>query len=140
LLGSAKEDIVKTLAFLIGLLIVAVGAVGIIAPSGLVWIAEHSVTSGAFYVVATVRVAFGFILISVASASRAPKALRVLGCLILIAGITTALTGLVAIARAHAIIEWWLRQGSGVLRLTDVLVLALGGFVAYACAPARRAA
>jgi hypothetical protein len=29
-----------------------------------------------------------------------------LGCLILIAGITTALTGLVAIERAHAIIEW----------------------------------
>ena len=130
----------KTLAFVIGLLIVAVGAVGIIAPSGLVWIAEHSVTSGAFYVIATVRVAFGLVLISVASVSRAPKTLRVLGYLILIAGITTALTGLVAIERAHAIIEWWLRQGSGVVRLTGIPLLALGGFVAYACAPARRAA
>ena len=36
----------KTLAFVIGLLIGVVGAVGIIAPSCLVWIAEHSVTSG----------------------------------------------------------------------------------------------
>jgi len=139
-LGSAKADIVKTLSFVIGLLIVAVGAVGIIAPSGLVWIAEHSVTSGAFYVIATVRVAFGLILISVASVSRAPKTLRVLGYLILIAGITTALTGLVAIERAHAIIEWWLRQGSGVVHLTGIPLLAFGGFVAYACAPARRAA
>ncbi len=130
----------KTLAFVIGLLIVAVGAVGIIAPSGLVWIAEHSVTSGAFYVIATVRVAFGLVLISVASVSRAPKTLRVLGYLILIAGITTALTGLVAIESAHAIIEWWLLQGSGVIRLTGIPLLALGGFVAYACAPARRAA
>jgi hypothetical protein len=131
---------VKTLAFVIGLLIVAVGAVGIIAPSGLVWIAEHSVTSGTFYVIATVRVAFGLILISVASVSRAPKTLRVLGYIILILGITTALTGLVAIEDAHATIEWWLRQGSGVIRLTGIPVLALGGFVAYACAPARRAA
>jgi len=130
---------VKTLAFVIGLLIVAVGAVGIIAPSGLVWIAEHSVTSGAFYVIATVRVAFGLVLISVASVSRAPKTLHVLGYLILIAGITTALTGLVAIERAHAIIEWWLRQGFSVIRLTGIPVLALGGFIAYACAPARRA-
>ncbi len=130
----------KTLAFVIGLLIGAVGVVGIIAPSGLVWIAEHSVTSGAFYVIATVRVAFGLILISVASVSRAPKTLRVMGCLILIAGITTALMGLVAIERAHTIIEWWLRQGSDVIRLTGIPVLALGGFVAYACAPARRAA
>ena len=43
--------------------------------------------------------------------------------------------GLLGIERARAIIEWWLQQGSGVVRLTGVLVLALGGFVAFACAP-----
>jgi len=131
---------VKTLAFVFGLCISAVGAVGILAPSSLVWLAQHFVTSGAFYVIATVRIAFGLILISVASASRAPKALRVLGYVILILGITTALTGLVAIGRAQGAIEWWLQQGSGLVRLTGVLLLALGGFVAYACAPARPAA
>ena len=130
----------KTLAFGVTLVIMAVGAVGVVAPSGLVWVAQHSVTSGAFYVIATVRVAFGLVLISVASVSRAPRTLRVLGYLILIAGITTALTGLVAMDRARAIVEWWLQQGSGVVRLTGVVVLAVGGFVAYACAPARRAA
>jgi hypothetical protein len=128
---------VRNLAFVLALLISAVGAVGILVPSALVWIAQHSVTSGAFYVIATVRVAFGLVLISVASVSRAPKTLRVLGYLILIAGITAALTGLVAIERARAIIELWLQQGSGVVRVTGVLVLALGGFVAYACAPTR---
>ena len=130
----------KNLAFVVGLCIATVGGVGIFAPSGLVWIAQHSVTSGAFYFIATVRVAFGLALISAASASRAPKAVRVLGYVILIAGITTALTGLLAIGRARAIIDWWWQQGLGVVRLTGVLVLALGGFVAYACAPARRAA
>ena len=130
----------KTLAFAAGLLIAAIGAVGIIAPSGLLWIARHSVTSGAFYVIAAVRVAFGLVLISVASVSRAPKTLRVLGYLILIAGIATALTGLVAIERADAIIGWWLRRGSGVVRLTGIPLLVLGGFVAYVCAPPRRAA
>jgi hypothetical protein len=140
MLDRAKGDIVKTLAFVIGLLILAFGAVGIIAPSGLVWIAQHSVTSGVFYVVATVRVAFGLVLISVAPVSRSPKALRVLGYIILITGITTAMMGLVAIERAHAIIEWWLQQGSVVVRITGIPVMALGGFVAYACAPARRAA
>ena len=130
----------KNVAFVVALLILAVGAVGILVPSSLVWIAQHSVTSGAFYIIATVRVALGLVLISVASLSRAPKALRVLGYLIVIAGIATALTGLLAIERARAIIEWWLQQGSGVVRLAGVLVLALGGFVAYTCAPARRAA
>jgi hypothetical protein len=138
-LGSEKGNIVKTLAFVIGLLIVAVGAVGIIAPSCLVWIAEHSVTSGALYVIATVRVAFGLLLISAASVSRAPKTLLVLGCLILIAGITTALTALVAMERAQAMIDWWLRH-EPIVRLTGIPLLALGGFIAYTCAPARCAA
>jgi hypothetical protein len=131
---------VKNLAFVVGLCIVTVGGVGILAPSGLVWIAQHSVTSGAFYLIATVRVAFGLVLISAASASRAPKAVRVLGYVILLAGITTALTGLLAIGRARDIIDWWWQLGSGAVRLTGVLVLALGGFIAYACAPGRRAA
>jgi hypothetical protein len=131
---------VKTLAFVIGSAIATVGGVGIIAPSGLVWIAEHSLASGAFYLIATVRIAFGVVLISVASVSRAPRAMRALGVLILIMGITTALAGLAAIERADAMIEAWLRQGSGVVRLTGIPLVALGGFVAYACAPNRRPA
>ncbi len=130
----------KTLAFGMTLVIAAVGAVGVVMPSGLVWIAHHSLNPGAFYVIAIARVAFGLLLISVASVSRAPKTLRVLGYFILIAGMATAVMGLVGMERARAIIEWWLQQGPGVVRLTAVVVLALGSFVAYACAPARRAA
>ena len=73
-----------------------------------------------------------------ASASRSPKTIRVLGYFILIVGIATALTGLVAMEHARAIIEWWVQQGPGVVRLTSVHVLALASFVASACAPARR--
>jgi hypothetical protein len=131
---------VKTVALVIGLLIAAFGAVGILAPAGPVWIAERSVTPAVFYLVSVVRVAFGLILISVASASRAPRTLRVMGALILIAGIATALMGLLDIERARTMVDSWLRQGSGVVRLTGVLLLALGGFVAYACAPSRRTA
>lgn len=130
----------KTLAFMFGLCISAVGAVGVLAPSGLVWLAQHFSSSSEFYVLAMVRIAFGLVLIRVASASRAPKALRVLGYVIVILGVTTALTGLVAIEQARGTIEWWVQQGSGFQRPTSVLVLALGGFVAYACAPARRPA
>ena len=130
----------KTLAFCVALVFMAVGIVGILVPSGFVWVLQHVVTSGAFYIIATVRVAFGLALISAASVSRAPKALRVLGYLILIAGIITALMGLVGMERARAIIEWELQQGTGFFRFAGILVLAIGGFIAYACAPARRAA
>jgi uncharacterized membrane protein YidH (DUF202 family) len=130
----------KTLAFGCGLCIAAVGVVGIAAPSGLVWLAQHFVSAGAFYVIASVRIAFGLILISAASASRSPTALRLLGYVIVILGITTALTGLLAIGQARDTIEWWMQQGAWVVRLTSVPPLALGAFVAYACVPTRRAA
>jgi uncharacterized membrane protein len=134
-----EQNTMKTLAFCIALFIFAAGAVGLLMPSGLEWMARHSLTSSAFYVIGTVRAALGLLLISVASASRLPKTLRVLGCLILIAGISTVLTGLLAMEQARGIIEGWMQQGSGVIRLTCIPVLVLGGLVAYACAPARRA-
>jgi hypothetical protein len=131
---------VKTLAFVIGLCIAAVGVGGMLAPSSLLWIAQHSVTPGAFYLIAAVRVLFGLVLISAASASRAPRTLRIVGYVIVVAGLATALTGLVGIERARTIIDWWLQQGAGIIRLTSVVLVALGGFVAYACVPVRRAA
>lgn len=130
----------KTLAFVCGLCISAVGAAALVVPSGLVWLAQQFVTSSAFYVIAAIRVAFGLILITAAPASRTPTALRLLGYLILILGITTALAASIAIEPSRSAIEWWLRQGPGVVRLTTVPILVLGGFVAYACAPVRSTA
>ncbi|MGD0887477.1 MAG: hypothetical protein ABSA46_21755 [Thermodesulfovibrionales bacterium] len=122
----------KTLAFVVSLVIIAVGAVGILAPPALVWIAQHSLAPVELYSIAAVRVAFGLLLISVASASRAPKTLRVVAFIPLVAGIATPFVG---IERAQTVTQ----QGSGVVRLSAVPLLALGGFIAYACAPARRA-
>lgn len=130
----------KNLAFVAGLLILAIGAVGIVDPSAMVWLVPYAVTSGMFYVFGAIRVALGLVLVSVASASRSPRALRVVGYVILVAGVATVLTGLVAIERARAIIDWWMQEGSVLVRCTAAGVAALGGFIAYACAPGRRAA
>jgi uncharacterized membrane protein YidH (DUF202 family) len=132
-----ERHTLKNLAFVFALLILIAGVGGILEPAGLVWIAQHTVTSGAYWVVALVRVAFGIVLISAASASRAPRAIRVLGIVVVIVGITTAVTAMVGMVRAREIIEWWLQQGPVIVRLSAVPVLLLGGFVAYACAPVR---
>jgi hypothetical protein len=132
-----EEDAVKTLAFVIALCIVAVSTVGILAPSSLVWLAHRALAPAALYAVAGIRVAFGIILISAAPASRTPRTLRALAAIPLLAAAATPIVG---VERAPAIIEWWTQQGLGVVRLTGVPLLAFGGFVAYACAPARRAA
>gem|GEM_PF-342833 len=128
----------KTLTFGIALGIAALGIVGIFLPSALLWLAPRTATPVAFSLIGAVRIAFGLLLISVASSSRAPKTLRVLGYFIVIAGIATSLTGLVAIEYARALIEWWTRQDSYLIRFSGVVLVILGSFIVYACAPDRR--
>lgn len=132
----------KTLAFVLGVCIVAVGTFGILVPSTLPWVDRIFVSSGTvgFYVVAGVRLALALILISVASASRLPRAIQVLGYAILLLGIITALMGLLAVKQGNAAIEWWLHLGPGIWRFAWALILVLGAFIAYACAPKRRSA
>jgi hypothetical protein len=89
----------KTLAFVMSLVIIAVGAVGILAPRALVWIAQHSLAPAELYSVAAVRVAFGLLLVSVASGSRAPKTLRVVAFIPLVASLRTPAYRLDALLR-----------------------------------------
>ena len=130
----------KTLAFVIGLCIIAVGILGILSPSALVWIAQRFGTPADWYALGAVRVAVGVLLLSVAKTSRAPRMLRVVAFIPLLAGLGALATPFVGVERARATLEWWSRLGSGPVRLSAIPLLVLGGFIAYACAPARRAA
>jgi hypothetical protein len=127
---------VKTLAFVIGLYILAVGVIGMIAPSSLIWIAQRFTTPMDWYALAAVRIAVGLLLLSVAKASRTPRTLRVVAFVPLIAALAIPVLG---VEHARATVEWWMAQGSGLIRLSAVPLLALGGVIVYACAPARRA-
>jgi hypothetical protein len=133
---------VKTLAFVIGLIIAAVGIVGIVAPSALIWVGQPFTTPVAWhwYALATVRAAFGVLLLSVAKSSRTPRTLRVVAIIPLAAALGALVTAFVGIDRARATLEWWSLQGPWLIRLSAIPLLALGSFVAYACAPARPAA
>ncbi len=128
----------KNVAFVMGLVLVALGAAFFLAPSGVVRIVPTLLTPGAFSVAALVRVALGLLLIGVASASRAPRALRVIGYLIVVAGIGSAVMGFLAMERARALVEWWMVRGV-LVHVTGIPIMALGAFIAYACAPGRRA-
>jgi hypothetical protein len=87
-----------------------------------------------------VRVAVGVLLFSVAKTSRAPRMLRVVAFIPLLAGLGALATPFVGVERARATLQWWSRLGFGYIRLTAIAVQLLGGFIAYACAPGRRAA
>ena len=119
----------KSLALLIGVFIITVAIVGIIAPYDLVTIGRHAVTPVGLYVVAILRIGIGLVFISVSRASRAPKTLRVVGAIVLVAGLTTPLFGS---DRASVVLNWVSAQAPVFIRLGAGVVFAFGSFIMYA--------
>ena len=127
----------KFFALLVALLIMVVGLVGVVMPDGLIAVGRYVVTPVGLYAMAAVRVGIGILLMLVAPISRAPKTLRALGAVVLVAGLATPLFG---VARTLAIFDWEVTQGTALIRVTAGLVLAIGGFIAFAVAAGRRRA
>jgi len=129
--------IVKLLAMALGLIVAAIGVLGVAAPSVLLDFGRSLQTTNALYIVAAVRVVFGTILLSVAPTSRTPKILRVFGVFIIIAGVITPFFG---VERSRAIFDWWSTQGSLFTRTWAIVAVAVGLFIVYAITSPRRAA
>lgn len=127
----------RTAAFLVGLLIAAVGVTGLMAPAALYQIAGWFTSPDPWYVLAVVRIAVGVLLLLAAKTSRAPHAVRGVAFVPILAGIAIPVLG---VERAGAMVQSWLSVGPAVARLSVLPVLALGAFIAWAFAPPRRAA
>jgi hypothetical protein len=119
---------VKTLALIVAVAIIALGVAGLVAPGVLVSIGRVAVTPVGLYVVAVLRVAIGLLLIRVAPASRTPRTLRVLGAMVVVAGLLTPFMG----EPARAMLDWWSSVGTAYLRLAAALAIGFGGFIVYA--------
>lgn len=128
---------VKLLTRALGLIIAAIGVLGVAAPSRLLEFGRSLQTTTALYIAATVRVVFGAILLWVAPVSRTPKILRVLGVFIIIAGAFTPFFG---VERSRAMLDWWLTQGSFFTRAWAIVAVVFGLFIVYAVTSPRRAA
>jgi hypothetical protein len=128
---------VKLLAMALGLIVAAIGVLGVAAPSVLLEFGRSLQTTNALYSVAAVRVMFGAILLWVAPVSRTPKILRVLGVSIIIAGVFTPFFG---VERSRAIFDWWSTQGSFFTRAWAIVAVVFGLFIVYAVASPRRSA
>lgn len=126
----------RLLGLLVALFMLLVGLTGVFSPDYLMTIGRHSVTPVGIYLVAALRIGIGLVLARVAPVSRAPTILRILGVIAVIGGVATLFLGA---ERAQVILEWWSAQGPVLMRLGAGIALVLGGFIAYALIPGRRA-
>ncbi len=120
------------LAVALGLVVAAIGVLGVAAPSVLLEFARSLQSVGALYVIAAVRIGFGAILIWAASNSRTPRTLVILGVFIIIAGAATPFFG---VERSRTVLDWWSSQGSFLTRAWPFAAVGFGVFIAYVATP-----
>lgn len=118
----------KVLATIMGALVATIGVVGIVVPATLLEFGQSLQTPSALYVVAAIRVLFGALLIWVASTSRMPRTLRVIGVVIVVAGLLAPLFG---VERSQAMLSWFSSQGPLFMQAWASLAVIFGLFVVY---------
>ena len=119
-------------------LVAVFGAVGVVFPEVLVGgIRVFSETATGLYVAAGIRLVFGVALFFAAPTSRAPRTLRVLGVVVIVAGLAMPVVG---IEFFRSQVDWWSTRGPGFHRAWGVFALLFSALLAYALVPRSRAA
>ena len=116
----------KAIALLIATLAVLFGLTGVLWPEGLMRIATYSFSPTGLYIVAAARIVVGGLLFFAASSTRTPKTIRVIGLVILLAGIASAL---ITPERAEFMKIWLIARGPDMLRVAACIPLVVGIFV-----------
>jgi hypothetical protein len=128
----------RLLGLVIGALVMLTSAISFAAPDLRLSLERSVITPAGLYAIAALRIAIGLVFVLAAPASRAPRTLRVLGLIVIIAGLMTPLFG---VARARAVLNWWASAGPLLMRLDASVGMAFGGFLVYVFrTPTRRAA
>jgi hypothetical protein len=123
---------VTLIALILSLFIAALGALGVVSPSRLLGVVRRFQTPTGLYFAAGLRVALGAALFFAAPDSRAPELLRILGVVIIVAGVITPFFGL---ARFRRLLDWWSGQGPAFVRAWAAFALLFGLLLAYAVVP-----
>ena len=127
----------RLLGLVIGALVILVSAISFAVPDLKLSLERSTMTPTGLYAIAVLRIAIGLVFVFAAAASRAPRALRVLGLVVIIAGLMTPWFG---VTRAHATLNWVASAGPLLMRLDACVGMAMGGFLVYVFrAPSRRA-
>ncbi len=113
----------------LSLFVAALGAVGMVSPMRLLGVARHFQSPAGLCAAAALRVVLGVALVFAAPTSRAPGVVRILGIIILVAGVITPLFG---VERSRRLLDWWSTRGPAFMRVWAGFALVFGLLLAYA--------
>jgi hypothetical protein len=127
----------RLLGLAIGALVILASAITFAVPDLRLSLERSVITPVALYAIAALRITIGLVFVIGAKTSRAPRTIRVLGVIVIVAGLMTPWFG---VDRARAVLNWFASAGPLLTRLDAVVGMALGSFLVYVFrAPARQA-
>jgi hypothetical protein len=127
----------RLLGLTIGGLVMLASAISFAAPDLRLSLERSVMTPSGLYAIAGLRIAIGLVFVLAAPASRSPRTLRVLGLIVIVAGLSTPWFG---VGRGRAVVNWLASAGPLLMRLDASVGMALGGFLVYVFrTPTRRA-
>jgi hypothetical protein len=134
---TLKGLAMRLLGLGIGALVILGSAISFAAPDLRLSLERAVITPAGLTAIAALRIAIGLVFVLAAPASRAPRTLRVLGVIVIIAGLMTPWFG---VARARAVLNWLASAGPLLMHLDAVVGMAIGGFLVYVFRPPTRRA
>ena len=123
-----KGFALRLLGLVIGAVVILASAISFAAPDLRLSLERSMMTSAGLYAITAVRIAVGLAFVLAAAASRAPRLVRALGVMVMIAGLSTPWFGA---DRARAVMDWVATAGPLPMRLDAAVGMALGGFLVY---------
>jgi hypothetical protein len=127
---------VRYVVVIIAVLLVAISALGAVAPGRLVAIVTGWPPDTRLYVAVGTRLVIGVVFLVGASKCRFPAVIYGLGILALAAALLLMLLGE---PRLDALIRWWSQQPALAIRAWCVLAGLVGALILYAALPVARA-
>lgn len=113
----------KKIVLLVATVMILFGLTGVFWPEALMAVGKYSVTATGLYVVAAIRIILGALLLITAGATRMPKTLRVIGGIILVAGVATLF---MSVQQAQSLVDGILARGVEFFRIAACLPLIVG--------------
>src|SRR5579864_6647031 len=104
----------RLLGLVIGAFVLAAAAISFAAPDLRLALESGLTTPAGLYAITALRIAIGLVFVIAAPRSRAPRTLRVLGLVVIIAGLMTPWFG---VARSRAVLNWFANAGPWSMRL-----------------------
>src|SRR5436190_2441409 len=124
----AGRSSVRLLGLFIGALVLLGSAISFAAPDLRLSLEGSVLTPAGLIAIGALRIAIGLVFVLAAPASRAPRMLRVLGIIVIVAGVVTPWFG---VARSRAVLNWLAGAGPLLMHLDSVVGMAIGGFLVW---------